>query len=73
MSEPRVADVRTLAFDIGETLIDERRYWAELARRVGLPSHVVWAALESTIARGLDHGLVWAELGVEPPSVDGVA
>jgi FMN phosphatase YigB (HAD superfamily) len=60
--------ITTVAFDIGETLVDERRYWSELARRAGVPSHVVWAALGSTIARGLDHRLVWDELRVEPPS-----
>ena len=33
------------AEDVGETLVDEERWWRVLAERAGLQPHVVWAAL----------------------------
>jgi FMN phosphatase YigB (HAD superfamily) len=38
-------------FDVGETLVDEERWWRDLAERSGLQPHVVWAALGVTIER----------------------
>ncbi len=54
-------------FDVGETLVDEERWWRELAERSGLQPHVVWAALGVTIARGEEHDALWSHLGVEEP------
>lgn len=54
-------------FDVGETLVDEERWWRELAERSGLQPHVVWAALGVTIARGEEHDALWAHLGIERP------
>ena len=54
-------------FDVGETLVDEERWWRELARRSELQPHVVWAALGVTIERGEDHGALWGHLGIERP------
>jgi FMN phosphatase YigB (HAD superfamily) len=54
-------------FDVGETLVDEERWWRELARRSGLQPHVVWAALGVTIARGEEHDALWGHLGIERP------
>ena len=68
-----IAGTTTIAFDVGETLVDERRYWATLAERAGLPPHVVWAALGSTIALGHDHRRVWEELDVTAPSAEDVS
>jgi FMN phosphatase YigB (HAD superfamily) len=59
--------VRAVFFDVGETLVDEERIWREVSRAVGLPPHVVWAALGTTIERGEDHWLLWDHLGVERP------
>jgi len=73
VSRVSIAAVTVMAFDVGETLVDERRYWAELAERAGLAADVVWAALGSTIARGVEHGNVWHDLGVLPPSTTGVS
>ena len=39
-------------FDVGETLVDEERWWRVLAGEAGLQPHVVWAALGVTIGRG---------------------
>lgn len=54
-------------FDVGETLVDEERWWRVLAERTGLQPHVVWAALGVTIARGEEHHLLWEHLGIRRP------
>jgi HAD superfamily hydrolase (TIGR01509 family) len=54
-------------FDVGETLVDEERWWRELAERSGLQPHVVWAALGVTIERGEEHDALWGHLGIERP------
>lgn len=59
--------LKAIFFDVGETLVDEERWWRELAERAGLQPHVVWAALGVTIARGEDHDALWAHLGIERP------
>jgi FMN phosphatase YigB (HAD superfamily) len=65
--------VRAVVFDVGETLVDEDRYWREVAQLAGLRPHVVMAALGVTIARGEEHSMLWERLGVaRPPEVDGV-
>ncbi|MFN0153900.1 MAG: HAD family hydrolase [Gaiella sp.] len=61
--------VRAVFFDIGETLVDEERYWRELAARLGLQPHVVWAALGVTIERGDDHRDLWRLLGLPRPAL----
>jgi HAD superfamily hydrolase (TIGR01662 family) len=55
-------------FDVGETLVDEERWWRELAVRSGLQPHAVWAALGITIARGEEHEALWDHLGIERPT-----
>ena len=59
--------LKAVFFDVGETLVDEERWWRELARRSGLQPHVVWAALGVTIERGEEHDALWAHLGIEKP------
>jgi HAD superfamily hydrolase (TIGR01662 family) len=54
--------------DVGETLVNEERYWREVAAVAGLDAHVVLAALGATIARGTDHTDLWGHLGVARPS-----
>ena len=56
-----------VVFDVGETLVDEERWWRELCARAGLQPHVVWAALGVTIERGEEHGELWRHLGIEKP------
>jgi HAD superfamily hydrolase (TIGR01549 family) len=60
--------LRAVVFDVGETLVDEERWWRRLADHGGLQPHVVWAALGLTIARGEEHTALWEHLGVEQPS-----
>jgi len=61
--------LRAVFFDVGETLVDEERYWRAVARAAGLGPHVVWAALGKTIERGEEHWQLWGHLGVERPAV----
>ena len=59
--------LKAVFFDVGETLVDEERWWRELAKRSGLQPQVVWAALGVTIARGEEHAALWGHLGIERP------
>jgi HAD superfamily hydrolase (TIGR01662 family) len=59
--------LKAVVFDVGETLVDEERWWRELAGRAGLQPHVVWAALGVTIERGEEHDALWGHLGIEKP------
>ncbi len=60
--------LEAVVFDVGETLVDEERWWRELCERARLQPHVVWAALGVTIARGEEHDALWGHLGIEKPS-----
>ena len=60
--------MRAVFFDVGETLVDEQRYWRAVADAAGLGPHVVWAALGVTIARGEEHWELWRHLGAERPA-----
>ncbi len=59
--------LRAVVFDVGETLVDEERWWRELSLHAGLQPHVVWAALGVTIERGEDHDALWGHLEIEKP------
>jgi HAD superfamily hydrolase (TIGR01662 family) len=59
--------LKAVFFDVGETLVDEERWWRLLCERAGLQPHVVWAALGLTIARGEEHDALWDHLGMERP------
>jgi HAD superfamily hydrolase (TIGR01662 family) len=60
--------LRAVFFDVGETLVDERRYWRDVAAIAGVPEHAVWAALGVTIARGEEHTSLFGHLGIERPA-----
>ena len=59
--------LKAVVFDVGETLVDEERWWRHLSDREGLQPHVVWAALGVTIERGEEHNALWGHLGIEQP------
>ncbi len=59
--------LKGVLFDVGETLVDEERWWRRLCERAGLQPHVVWAALGVTIEREEEHDALWGHLGVERP------
>jgi len=59
--------LRAVFLDVGETLVNEGRYWREVAAAAGLEPHVVTAALGVTIASGEEHTALWSHLGLERP------
>jgi HAD superfamily hydrolase (TIGR01549 family) len=59
--------IRAVFFDVGETLVNEARWWAELAAKVGVEAHVIWAAVGTVVDRGERHSRAWELLGVEEP------
>jgi HAD superfamily hydrolase (TIGR01662 family) len=59
--------LKAVVFDVGETLVDEERWWRRIAERADLQPHVVWAALGVTIARGEEHTALWRHLGIDQP------
>lgn len=63
--------LKAVFFDVGETLVDEDGYWRRVARLIGVPQHVVVAALGVTIARGEHHKRLFDHLGVERPDAVG--
>ena len=60
--------LKAVFFDVGETLVDEERWWRVLAERSDLQPHVVWAALGVTIERGEEHDELWRHLGIDRPT-----
>jgi HAD superfamily hydrolase (TIGR01549 family) len=59
--------VKAVVFDVGETLVNEARWWAELGQVVGLEPHVVWAAVGAVVERGERPAHAWRLLGVDHP------
>ena len=59
--------LKAVFFDVGETLVDEERWWRALAEQVGVRPQVIWAALGVTIERGEEHNELWRHLGIERP------
>ena len=50
-----MAGIEWVVFDLGETLVDETRYWRQWADRLRLPEFTWFGILGGVIARGLDH------------------
>ena len=59
--------IRCVVFDVGETLVDESRLWADVAKQVGVPPFTLCGVLGALIERGEDHSRVWEVLGVARP------
>lgn len=57
--------ITTVIFDLGETLVEETRQWQIAAEAAGVPYFTLAAMIGSALERGLDHGAVWDELGVD--------
>lgn len=47
--------IRTIAFDVGETLVRDDRYWASWADWLHVPRHTVSALVGAVVARGQDN------------------
>ncbi len=64
--------LKAVFFDVGETLVDEERYWREVAAEAGVAAHVVLAALGVTIALGEEHTELWRHLELPRPTAPAV-
>jgi FMN phosphatase YigB (HAD superfamily) len=58
--------VRTVVFDVGETLFDETRSWERAADAAGVPRFTLLGMLGWLGAQGEGHSRVWEVLGIEP-------
>ncbi|MFD4660847.1 HAD family hydrolase [Kitasatospora sp. NPDC058444] len=47
--------MRSVVFDIGETLTSDTRYWADWARWLGVPAHTMSALVGGVLAQGRDN------------------
>ncbi|WAL95274.1 HAD family hydrolase [Streptomyces sp. Je 1-369] len=47
--------IRTIAFDVGETLVRDDRYWASWADWLRVPRHTVSALVGAVVAQGKDN------------------
>ncbi|MFE3599761.1 HAD family hydrolase [Streptomyces sp. NPDC059142] len=47
--------IRTVVFDVGETLVRDDRYWASWADWIGAPRHTVAALVGAVVAQGRDN------------------
>ena len=61
-------DVTVVAFDVGETLIDETGMWERAADAAGVPRFTLMGVLGGLAAQGAHHDDVWSILGVERPA-----
>ncbi|MFD4631219.1 HAD family hydrolase [Streptomyces sp. NPDC058284] len=61
--------IRTIAFDVGETLVRDDRYWASWADWLGVPRHTVSALVGAVVAQGKDNAealrLIWPHIDVD--------
>lgn len=60
--------IQAVCFDVGETLFDETRFWAEVARYAGVPEFTLAATLGGLIERRENHRSIFGYLQIE--SVD---
>jgi FMN phosphatase YigB (HAD superfamily) len=63
--------IHTVFFDVGETLVDETRWWAEAAHRLGVTPLTLMGVLGAVIERGADHREAFAIVRPDArPSLD---
>ena len=60
--------MKTVIFDLGETLVDETRQWEVIAEATGVPFFTLAGVIGAVVARGLDHRAANDELGIAPGS-----
>jgi FMN phosphatase YigB (HAD superfamily) len=67
MTGQPLPEVDAVVFDVGETLVDESRAWADAAERAGVTPFALVGVLGALIERGEPVGTVWDVLGVPRP------
>jgi HAD superfamily hydrolase (TIGR01662 family) len=58
--------VKTVVFDVGETLVDETEYWGSIADSHGIPRLTFFGVFGGVISAGEDHRRVFDVLDIEP-------
>lgn len=58
--------MKTVVFDVGETLVDETGYWGSIADFYAVPRLTFFGVFGGVIAAGEDHRRVFEVLGVPP-------
>jgi phosphoglycolate phosphatase-like HAD superfamily hydrolase len=67
VDETILSEIRCAVFDVGETLVDESRMWADLAHQAGVTPFTLCGLVGALIQRGEDHRGVWDVIGVSSP------
>ena len=57
--------VKAVFFDVGETLVDETRYWGVWADAIGVPHLTFFSALGAVIEQGRHHRAVFEHFGTD--------
>ena len=70
MTDRCPSPIEWVVFDVGETLVDETRLWAEYAAATGVSTFTMSALVGVAIERGMHHREVWSLLRRERPSSD---
>ena len=60
--------LKAVAFDVGETLVDETGMWERAADAAGVPRFTLMGVLGGLAARGEHYARVWEILGVPRPA-----
>jgi HAD superfamily hydrolase (TIGR01662 family) len=64
VADPLTSTRRWVCLDVGETLIDETRFWSVWAEVLGIPVMTLMAAFGAIVDRGRYHAAVFDLLGV---------
>jgi len=64
---PAVANLETVVFDVGETLVDETSLWERAADSAGVPRFTLMGVLGGLAVRGEPHTRVWELVGRPRP------
>ncbi|WP_211220639.1 GNAT family N-acetyltransferase [Gordonia shandongensis] len=62
--------IRVVVFDVGETLVDESRMWAQYAEAANVAPFTLMGVIGSLIERDEPHNKVWDILGVATPAIE---
>jgi HAD superfamily hydrolase (TIGR01662 family) len=64
--------VKTVVFDVGETLVDETEYWGSIADAYRIPRFTFFGVMGAVIAAGEHHHRVFDVLGIAPQAGENV-
>lgn len=65
--------IRSVVFDVGETLTRDDRHWGDWADWLGVPRHTLSALVGAVVAQGLDNAEALRRLRPASPSAERAA